>query len=83
MRARIALTNDIRQRGFLSPKANPWQTPSHQTRPEECCPEEACTRQNHGSPPFEGNAAGLPCSEEVCTEAVPDKVENLAKEYLA
>src|ERR1700675_4376078 len=47
-------------------KATPRQTPSRQTRPEECFPEEACPRQSQGPPPFEGNAAGLPCSEEAC-----------------
>ena len=60
-------------------KPNSRQIPSRQTRPEECCPEKACPRQNRGPPPFEGNVAGLPCSEEACT----DKVENLAKDYLA
>jgi hypothetical protein len=55
-------------------KPNSRQIPSRQTRPEECCPEKACPRQNQGSPAFEGKPA---------PKATPDKVENLAKEYLA
>jgi hypothetical protein len=60
-------------------KTNPRQTPSRQARPEECRPEEACPRQGQGPPPFEGNDAGLTYSQEACL----DKVENLAKKYLA
>jgi hypothetical protein len=59
-------------------KVNPWQTPSHQTRPEECCSKKACPRQTQGPSPFEGNVEDLPCSK----DAAPDKVENLAVEYL-
>jgi len=54
----------------VAKKANPRQTPSRQTRPEECVVQKKpAPDQNQGPPPFEGNAAGLPCSEEACTEA--------------
>ena len=54
--------------------------PAVKTRPEECCPKEAC-------PPHK--AKSLHLSKETLQPSLaqkkpaPDKVENLAKQYLA
>ena len=64
-------------------KANPRQTPSRQTRPEECCPEEACPRQNQGLPLLKETPQASLVQKKSAPKPTPDKVENLAKEYLA
>ena len=47
--------------------------------PEECCPEKACPRQTQGPSPLKETLKTSPVQK----KSAPDKVENLAIEYLA
>ena len=64
-------------------KANPRQTPSRQTRPEECCPEEASPDKTKGLPLLKETPQASLVQKKPAPKPTPDKVENLAKEYLA